>query len=318
MHSLLCQQRANAEPLLGRIALRRGRLNLSMGRAQQAATYFESGLQICLRSQDKRALYGFLGLAQLAANRLDYAQAFDLLRDAERMMQQRRIPETVYRSVLLHTSIQFWLQQGRAPLAHEALIRVLRHYQGPCARQAPPATLELIDGLEYLRVLAEVYLGQAQTPLEQLEAQLQRARQRGMLSLQAQLQLALAEVAWLKGEPDVARQSLAQGLALVERCNLQQALRDLQLRQPQLPQAIGLTESRDEHQVSAAADNPLSQREIQVLRLVAHGNSNQQIADLLFISLHTVKTHARRINGKLNVERRTQAVAKAKALGIVD
>jgi ATP/maltotriose-dependent transcriptional regulator MalT len=132
------------------------------------------------------------------------------------------------------------------------------------------------------------------------------------------LQLALAEVAWLKGEPDVARQSLAQGLALVERCNLQQALRDLQLRQPQLPQAIGLTESRDEHQVSAAADNPLSQREIQVLRLVAHGNSNQQIADLLFISLHTVKTHARRINGKLNVERRTQAVAKAKALGIVD
>jgi ATP/maltotriose-dependent transcriptional regulator MalT len=317
MHSLLCRQHSNAEPLLGRIALRRGRLNLSLGREQQAATHFESGLQICLRSQDKRALYGFLGQAQLAANRLDYPQAFDLLRDAERLMQQRRIPETVYRGALLHTSIHFWLQQGRPQLAHQALTRVLRHYRGPCARHAPPATLELIDGLEYLLVLTEVYLGQAQTPLERLEAQLQRARQQGMLPLQAQLHLASAEVAWLKGDPDAARQSLAQGLALVERCNLQQALRDLQLRQPQLPQAIGLVESRNDPQAPGAAQNRLSQREIQVLRLVAQGNSNQQIADLLFISLHTVKTHARRINGKLGVERRTQAVAKAKVLGIV-
>jgi ATP/maltotriose-dependent transcriptional regulator MalT len=317
MHSLLCRQHANAEPLLGRIALRRGRLNLSLGREQQAATYFESGLQLCLRSQDKRALYGFLGLAQLAANRLDYAQAFDLLRDAERLMQQRRIPETVYRGVLLHTSIHFWLQQGRPHLAHQALTRVLRHYHGPCARQAPPATLELIEGLEFLLVLTEVYLGQAQTPLERLEAQLQRARQRGMTALQGQLHLALAEVAWLEGDPDGARQALAQGLALVERCNLQQALRDLQLRQAQLPQAIGLTGSRDDPQAPSAAQNQLSQREIQVLRLVAQGNSNQQIADLLFISLHTVKTHARRINGKLGVERRTQAVAKAKELGII-
>jgi ATP/maltotriose-dependent transcriptional regulator MalT len=223
----------------------------------------------------------------------------------------------VYRSVLLHTSIHFWLQQGRPQLAHQALTRVLRHYHGPCARQAPPATLELIDGLELLLVLAEVYLGQAQVPLERLEAQLQRARQRGMLALQGQLHLVMAEVAWLDGDPDVARQSLSQGLALVERCNLQQALRDLQLRQPQLPDAIGLTESRAEQKAPGAAQNQLSQREIQVLRLVAQGNSNQQIADLLFISLHTVKTHARRINGKLGVERRTQAVAKAKVLGIV-
>jgi ATP/maltotriose-dependent transcriptional regulator MalT len=92
---------------------------------------------------------------------------------------------------------------------------------------------------------------------------------------------------------------------------------DLQLRQPLLPQAIGLTGLGDDHQAPGAPQSRLSQREIEVLRLVAQGNSNQQIADLLFISLHTVKTHARRINGKLGVERRTQAVAKAKVLGIV-
>ncbi|MHC8301692.1 LuxR C-terminal-related transcriptional regulator [Pseudomonas sp. ZS1P83] len=317
MHGLLVQQQPLAQPLLGRIALHRGRLCLCQGRDAQAAEYFESGLQICLRSQDKRVLYGFLGLAQLAANRLDYAQAFVLLRDAERLMQQRRIPDTVYRGLLLHVSSHFWLQQGRPQLAHEALTRVLRHYHGPHARQAPPATLELIPGLEYLLVLTEVYLKQAQTPVQQLESRLQWARQRGMSGLEAQLHLALAEVAWLRGDTPMARQALQQGLALIERCNLQQTLRDLQLRQPRLPDAIGRAESGHSPQPMASLQNRLSQREIEVLELVALGNSNQQIADQLFISLHTVKTHARRINGKLGVERRTQAVAKAKVLGLV-
>jgi len=53
-----------------------------------------------------------------------------------------------------------------------------------------------------------------------------------------------------------------------------------------------------------------------VLKLIAQGHSNQEIAEVLFISLHTVKTHTRRIHAKLRVERRTQAVAKAKLLGL--
>ena len=61
----------------------------------------------------------------------------------------------------------------------------------------------------------------------------------------------------------------------------------------------------------------LSQRELEVLQLIALGNSNLEIADRLYISLHTVKTHARRIHSKLGVERRTQAVAKAKTLGLM-
>lgn len=63
--------------------------------------------------------------------------------------------------------------------------------------------------------------------------------------------------------------------------------------------------------------SPLSCRELAVLGLIAQGCSNQEIGEQLFISLHTVKTHARRINGKLGVARRTQAVARAKALGLL-
>jgi LuxR family maltose regulon positive regulatory protein len=62
----------------------------------------------------------------------------------------------------------------------------------------------------------------------------------------------------------------------------------------------------------------LSSRELAVLRLIAQGCSNQEISEQLFISLHTVKTHASHINSKLGVERRTQAVARAKELGVLN
>jgi LuxR family maltose regulon positive regulatory protein len=61
---------------------------------------------------------------------------------------------------------------------------------------------------------------------------------------------------------------------------------------------------------------PLSNRELQVLQLIAEGLSNQEIASKLVLSLNTVKGHTRKIYGKLGVNSRTQAVAKAEALGI--
>jgi LuxR family maltose regulon positive regulatory protein len=62
---------------------------------------------------------------------------------------------------------------------------------------------------------------------------------------------------------------------------------------------------------------PLSERELEVLRLICDGKSNQEIADELFIALDTVKRHVNNIYGKLGVRRRTQAVAEARRLGLV-
>ncbi|MCS3839243.1 ATP/maltotriose-dependent transcriptional regulator MalT [Pseudomonas sp. JAI111] len=318
IHGLLTRQHRRAEPLLGRIALHRGRLSLTQGLDAVASEYFETGLQICLRNHDKRVLYGFLGLAQLAANKRDYAQAFVHLRDAERLMQQRQIPDTVYRGALLQVSSQLWLQQGRPELAHEALSRVLRHYRSPLARQAPPATLMLIARNEYLLVLAQVYLHQAKDPMSQLAPLLEQSQRSAMLALEVELLFAGAEVAWLSGDCVRAREFLQRGLNLVDRCGLRQAFCELQLRQPDLLSTLGVSGFCLENTVLASEVNPLSQREVEVLKLIAMGNSNQQIAEQLFISLHTVKTHSRRIHGKLGVERRTQAVAKAKKLGVLD
>jgi LuxR family transcriptional regulator, maltose regulon positive regulatory protein len=316
IHELLCQQADRPAPLLGRIALRRGRLALTMGQDEHARECFQRGLELCLRSHDKRVLYGFLGLAQLAANQGDYTQAFVQLRDAERLMQQRQIPDTVYRGVLLQVSSQFWLQQGRPQLAHEALTRVLRHYCGPQARQAPPATLELIPRIEYLLILAEVYLQQLSNAAALLQTLIDNAHANGMYALEAELHLARAEVIWLQGESHLATAALQEGAQMISRCQGRQAWRELQLRQPQWLRTSATEVSITELSVEVHNSNPLSKRELEVLQLIAQGNSNQQIADVLFISLHTVKTHARRINGKLGVGRRTQAVAAAKLLGM--
>lgn len=65
-------------------------------------------------------------------------------------------------------------------------------------------------------------------------------------------------------------------------------------------------------------DDPgLSKRELEVLGLMAGGLSNQEIAERMYVSLSTVKTHAKNVFSKLGVVRRTQAIDKAKRMGII-
>ena len=62
---------------------------------------------------------------------------------------------------------------------------------------------------------------------------------------------------------------------------------------------------------------PLSERELEVLALIARGLTNREIASRLFLSLNTVKAHTRNIYGKLGVHNRTKGVARAQTLGIL-
>ena len=61
----------------------------------------------------------------------------------------------------------------------------------------------------------------------------------------------------------------------------------------------------------------ISKREHEVLELIAQGLSNQEIADKLFVSLNTIKTHSSNLFLKLEVNRRTQAVQKGKELRLI-
>ncbi len=77
--------------------------------------------------------------------------------------------------------------------------------------------------------------------------------------------------------------------------------------------------SEDSHPArSQLLVEPLSKRELQVLQLAARGCSNQEIAAQLFIALGTVKAHLNNINSKLDSQTRTQAVARARDLHLLD
>jgi NarL family two-component system response regulator LiaR len=78
--------------------------------------------------------------------------------------------------------------------------------------------------------------------------------------------------------------------------------------------------SRNENFVldtSLVSQLELSKRELEILSLLAQGHSNQEIAEKLFVSLSTVKTHIQNLFEKLDVKRRIQAVEKGKRLSLI-
>lgn len=85
--------------------------------------------------------------------------------------------------------------------------------------------------------------------------------------------------------------------------------------------ALAREEHRDQPADAAARQgliDPLSERELEVLRLVAAGHTNAQVAEQLYIVVGTVKAHTNNIYSKLGVSSRTQAIKRGRELGIVD
>ena len=80
----------------------------------------------------------------------------------------------------------------------------------------------------------------------------------------------------------------------------------------------GQTYSRRAASQSRLVVEPLSRREIDVLRLLAVGYSNHEIAQALVITESTVKMHLKHLYGKLDVHNRLQAVVQAQALQLID
>lgn len=82
-------------------------------------------------------------------------------------------------------------------------------------------------------------------------------------------------------------------------------------RYPQVRERVGERPARH------GADLPLSEREAEILRYVAAGYSNAQIAQILVVEPSTVKWHLTNIFGKLDVRSRTQALTRARELGLL-
>jgi LuxR family maltose regulon positive regulatory protein len=183
--------------------------------------------------------------------------------------------------------------------------------------------------------------GDPATALALLEPLRQQAEAKGWQDERLKVMVLQAVALQAHGEEDEAAQLLGDALTLAETGGFIRIFVDEGLPMAQLlseaaahgimPDYIGKLLAVFEAEAQKSEDGsylppappaqsltePLSQRELEVLQLIAQGLSNREISGRLFLALDTVKGHNRRIFGKLLVQRRTEAVAKARSLGIL-
>lgn len=180
---------------------------------------------------------------------------------------------------------------------------------------------------------ARVHLAQGEpdAALTVLTAWRQQAEARGWADERLKAMVLQAVAYGAKGEIDTAVDLLADALALAEPGGFVRLFVD---EGPTMFQLLSVANSRGlapaytarllaafpptaVRGAQSSLVEPLSDRELEVLRLVAQGLSNQEIGERLFLALDTVKGHNRRIYDKLGVQRRTEAIARARELGLL-
>ncbi len=109
---------------------------------------------------------------------------------------------------------------------------------------------------------------------------------------------------------DLLRQAAARGIAVEYVDRLLIALKEDQSRGERLLQPSSLSPQ-------PALIEPLTDRELEVLRLVSIGQSNEAIAETLVISIETVKKHLKNVYGKLDVHNRVEATNRAREVGLL-
>lgn len=314
-----------------RLTLYEGFLLAMRLQPQAARLRLLAGIGEARACRDISVLIGHCVIARLDGASGEFAKAFAELAEAERLMHIWDVPPIYYLAMITLVKCELWLAQGRIDLAEAWLARLGQTYTGENAAAPPEFHPQLPLHVELQQALLDVIQGQpmlAEGRLNVLHENGQRTG-RQLLSVMALTQ----KVALLLsgGREPEARKVLSQALEAAAGGVFQpfdallKSHTDWMRGQLQAFSCNAVSQQLLTHFPTAAprpsvensTTEQLSSRELAVLRLIAQGCSNQEISEQLFISLHTVKTHASHINSKLGVERRTQAVARAKALGLL-
>jgi len=292
-----------------------------------------AGINEARACRDVSLLIGYCVLASLEGRSGRLPEAFAQLAEAERLMHIWDVPAIYYVAMITLVKCELWLLQGQLELAPAWLTRLAETYGGEQGAAAPEFHPQLPLHIELQQAALERQQGLLVPAELRLRALLLRVEEAGAHLLGSIVQVHLLQVLLAQGREAQALEVLgrcldgaAGGALLPFRELLEQRpqwLREQLLLQPESPQREALLQLLPQASVVveapelASLNEALSSRELAVLQLIAQGCSNQEISERLFISLNTVKTHARHINSKLDVERRTQAVARAKALGLL-
>jgi LuxR family maltose regulon positive regulatory protein len=268
-------------------------------------------------------VFGYTRLAQVAWAQNEGVGAVDLLQKASSLGQVGKY--ALVMALAEAWRIRLWIAQGRVA---EAVQWASAHPVSTC------------DGLDAAREIEQAAVarvliarGQAEVALDLLASLLDRAEASGQMGSVIKLLVLQALAFQALDDVDNALSSLQRALVLAEpegyvrtfvdegaamACLLRAALAE-GIVPNYAARLLAICDAEVEIVPAAMASlvEPLTEREVEVLRLIVAGLSNAEIADELYIAISTVKSHVNHIYGKLAVEHRTQAVIKAQNLGLL-
>jgi LuxR family maltose regulon positive regulatory protein len=273
-------------------------------------------------------IQSFLILARLRLLQQDLHRASSLLQEAEQIAGQYSLPLTAD-SLLAEFQLRLYLARGDPRSAGELAGKRKLEIESKFNHMRES------EYLLYVRILLAE--GKAQAALEMLEWCLDQFKALGWQGGVIELLILKAKAQEKTGHKQEACASLEQALAIAEpegylrsfieegeavKGLLQQVLIGPGIR-PQLASyasellSVFEQSSRKPHMEEGIIE-PLTEREAEVMKYIANGLSNQEIAGCLYLSPNTLKAHTQNIFAKLNVHNRLQAVNKARKLKLID
>jgi LuxR family maltose regulon positive regulatory protein len=352
---LAVDEQGRPRPIAGIALTGLGNLLQEWNDLEGAARHISQGIELIKNWGEVGAISGYIALARLKQVQGDVRGANDMIQKARQLAIKFDAME-MDDILVAAIQARLWLDQDNLEAAsHWVEAReVAGDFDSWVSAKQNDRTLSLAQAIEYV-TLARVYIARDQDDkaLAMLAALLQVAERAGWLGFVIEI-LILQVLAFQKQDNTLqAIATLERALSLAEpsayvrsfidagppmaRLLYQAATRGIAPAYASKLLATFETEIQGEEKrvISPVEDprskadrapplpsppaliEPLSERELEVLQLIAEGLSNQEIAQRLFISLRTVKWHTSNIYGKLGVKNRTEAAAKARELELL-
>jgi LuxR family maltose regulon positive regulatory protein len=337
---LASQRIGRQTPMLGKTLLNLGEMLREQGDLEAAQGYLSEAAGMMEFFSEIGLPLAWLALARIKMIQKDWQAAQTKIDQARQRAQTSR--STLMDDRLVDVmQARYWLARGELEPVLQWARRLGFLDRSPAEVFEEAARNAAVNELLQAEYLALVRLVLAQRRPEQALEMLvflqglveKRGFQRRIIEILALKALALHQKEDLEG----ALQAIAKALALAEPEGYQRMFVDegepmARLLYQAIARGISTEYARrllgafsdDSQRIETAAQSPagsliepLSERELEVLGLIAEGLSNGEIASRLYISLSTVKGHTTNIFGKLGVKNRTQAVARARSLGLL-